>query len=625
MKNQLSVQRQPYRVSSNQSAGPISYGLGNMQRTDEVTDEEFANFGYGFASNSSPRSNQQNQQQSARRSQQQRGALPQRQAAEKGRKVDQFTRRSFMSDTAQQSIIVLGETGSGKSTFINIATNYFRNGNLQQLKVLIPNKFNRATERDSVHSERNMQHSDESQTNDCAPYRFQVDGSTFVILDTPGLGDTRGPGQDQINLQIIMEAVEKQSNISAVVFIINGQSPRYTLVIKSCMVNLKGILPDIVFENIIIVFTRVIAKELCQYDFSKLPIDVKDENMFFMANNAFTLDMTTCSPVVLEAEVRNWDLCMKEFERMVLRVQQLRPKEVGRIMHLIRTNRDDVKAALHKVKLNVRTLQDVQASLDHFERAVKTGEASMNQYANYRTKKTVQEVRLVDAPYHSTICGNCNEVCHDNCGLDEIYNKGSQDFKMCAACGGNDNCLVCKSKCHYSYHYHANKTVQHFEKVLDEVLGDIKDKYDTAVQSVAQATGQLGTLESDKKAVEAAIDSEIRTLQAKCEEIKHHCSGFNLAAELSITLEQLRTELRMINNSKAMATAKKFVETITRIIDGLNRGHGISEFEHEDMFSRPIATAAAPPRSVASRFAAATSAVFSSSFGAPHNDDDEES
>jgi len=41
---------------------------------------------------------------------------------------------------SSKSILILGETGGGKSTFINMITNYFKNGSLDNLKVAIPTK-----------------------------------------------------------------------------------------------------------------------------------------------------------------------------------------------------------------------------------------------------------------------------------------------------------------------------------------------------------------------------------------------------------------------------------------------------------------------------------------------------
>ena len=137
---------------------------------------------------------------------------------------------AFFGSKTILSCIVIGETGAGKSTFINTLTNFFRSGTLSNLKIAIPTMHHAQTEWGFQHSEVNVADRSQSSTDNCTTYTF-VDSSSgrkFNVIDSPGLADTRGPGQDQLNIDKILQAAEVAVTLSAIVLVVNGANPRYT-------------------------------------------------------------------------------------------------------------------------------------------------------------------------------------------------------------------------------------------------------------------------------------------------------------------------------------------------------------------------------------------------------------
>jgi hypothetical protein len=129
----------------------------------------------------------------------------------------------------KKKVIVIGGTGSGKSTFINTLTNYFRGGTLDDMKVVIPTATHASTESDAAsHTESKRTNVSQSQTQDCSSYRFKNPKSTleFEFIDTPGIGDTRGLKQDEDNLTKILTAAKDSKNLTAIVLVVNGRIPR---------------------------------------------------------------------------------------------------------------------------------------------------------------------------------------------------------------------------------------------------------------------------------------------------------------------------------------------------------------------------------------------------------------
>ena len=118
-----------------------------------------------------------------------------------------------------KSILILGETGSGKSTFVNIITNYFKEGSLDNLKIAIPTVFFQSTE-GYAHTENNTQNNAMSQTTHCTTYSFELDGMTYNFIDTPGLTDIGYARQNNLNVQNILETAEATADLAGVLLIV---------------------------------------------------------------------------------------------------------------------------------------------------------------------------------------------------------------------------------------------------------------------------------------------------------------------------------------------------------------------------------------------------------------------
>ncbi|CAG8671244.1 10121_t:CDS:2, partial [Racocetra fulgida] len=95
-------------------------------------------------------------------------------------------------------ILLLGGTGTGKSTIINMVTNYFLGGTLDQPKVVIPTKYYKVTE----------------------------------------------IKQDDKNIKEIIDTAISAGSLSAIVVIANGTEARVTPSIRNTLVRLANNLPD---------------------------------------------------------------------------------------------------------------------------------------------------------------------------------------------------------------------------------------------------------------------------------------------------------------------------------------------------------------------------------------------
>jgi ABC-type multidrug transport system fused ATPase/permease subunit len=139
---------------------------------------------------------------------------------------------SWRTSTKRTNILVIGETGAGKSTFINIATSFFRKGSVRcpEKTMSIPTLHHLSV--GGKHTENDLTRTSISSTSGVTNYTFRDDqsGAEVVIIDTPGLGDTRGLEQDDANIRLVLKAGENLDDLSAVIVVINGMYPRFTAV-----------------------------------------------------------------------------------------------------------------------------------------------------------------------------------------------------------------------------------------------------------------------------------------------------------------------------------------------------------------------------------------------------------
>ncbi len=124
-------------------------------------------------------------------------------------------------------------------------------------------------------------------------------------------------------------------------------------------------------------------------------------------------------------------------------------------------------------------------------------------------------------------------------------------------------CYICPSHCLYTEHYHARKTMKIKQQKLQDVLHDIKAKYDLATRNKADFQSRITTTQDAKKMLERALKQKLEEIKHKCAELRRICSGFNLAQELHALIDQLKAEATMLRNIEAKQQAEEFIRSLS--------------------------------------------------------------
>jgi len=105
---------------------------------------------------------------------------------------------------------------------------------------------------------------------------------------------------------------------------------------------------------------------------------------------------------------------------------------------------------------------------------------------------------------------------------------------------------------------------------MNEILQDIKAKYDEAMKRKGDTKTQMLTLASSKVVVEEAMQDMSKRILDSCASIQNLCKNFNLVEELNITLQQLEIEAGLLTSFAAKKQANEFIESIKHLIDKLS-------------------------------------------------------
>lgn len=169
----------------------------------------------------------------------------------------------------EMNILILGETGVGKSTFINAFVNYLTFETLDEaianadLQWIIPCSFSTQFldeqgqfHRQDVKIGKSLEEADgsheQSATQSTTVYRIQID-LIVRLIHTPGIGDTRGVEQD---IAGILSTLASFETLNGILILLKPNSARLTLVFKFCITELLTHLHRDASRNIVFGFTN---------------------------------------------------------------------------------------------------------------------------------------------------------------------------------------------------------------------------------------------------------------------------------------------------------------------------------------------------------------------------------
>jgi GTPase SAR1 family protein len=398
------------------------------------------------------------------------------------------------------NILVLGETGVGKSTWINGIANYMTFKTLDEAMeapqpvCLISSKFT-FDEREVILKSSNDNKDEnevlgdgKSATQEPKTYQFQTATCIVNIIDTPGIGDTRGIEQDKENTRKILNAIGQYKELHAICFLFKANESKLTVNFRFCISELLLQLHKDAVNNIVFFFTNArtsfykpgdthgpLTQFLSELKAQRnLDIPFNSENTCCLDNEAFKLVAAHANGVRFpEIHFKkfesSWKHSAAETHRFIQIAANKPPHMVSQTLSVNKARTVILNLAKPLATVN----EMIESNIKVFDTRKRELNNTSNDLKELEKKLKITHIGIEVRPlsYPKTVCAapKCtelqilpnteqhrtvyNQICHDHCYLTGVDVEKTPEPHLvgCAAMRGQ-YCMYCQ--CHWNTHCH---------------------------------------------------------------------------------------------------------------------------------------------------------------------------
>ncbi|XP_068196037.1 uncharacterized protein [Antennarius striatus] len=404
--------------------------------------------------------------------------------------IDGCRRHHFGKETRRQNrtIMLLGATGSGKSTLINGMVNY------------ITGVEWRDDFRFKLVNEDQSRSQAESQTSEVTVYKlnhregFKIP-FTLTIVDTPGFGDTRGVSRDrEITEQIrrLFTSLDGVCEIDAVCFVTQAALARLTATQRYVFDSVLSIFGKDVAENIEMLVTFADGKQPpvleainasgvpCPKNDIGLPVHFKFNNSALFACNKESGQQggeSDSDGDDVNFDEMFWNMGAKSMDRFFTALGKMTTKSLVMTKEVLKERKHletAVEGLQPQVKIGLAKLEEIKS----IQEKVKEHETVMTSSGNFEIEVDVIKpikIQLTKNGEYITNCQRCSVTCHYPCAIANDHEK-----RGCAAMGPAGTCMVCPGGCIWSVHFNQTYRWDYVQTKEKQTLKELKDKYENA-------------------------------------------------------------------------------------------------------------------------------------------------
>ncbi|RVX67190.1 hypothetical protein B0A52_08624 [Exophiala mesophila] len=482
------------------------------------------------------------------------------------------------------NILILGETGVGKSTFVNAFVNYLAHESLDEaiqatdIEHVIPCSFATQTI-DETDSQKKLVQTQikigsandeefdgskgQSATQKTLTYPIFVGSTMIRLIDTPGIGDTRGVEQDRRNMADVLSVLRNYKELHGILVLLKPNNSRLNVMFKFCIKELLTHLHRNAAQNMVFGFTNTRGSNYNPGDTFKpleaLLSEYEDVNLGLFHDTVYCFDSESFRYLAAHKQgvnlgsfddyVRSWEQSATESRRLLQHFRGLEPHQVKNTLSLNETRH----MILQLTKPMAEIAQKIQDTISLNEQDAELLRNSKLSKVDMLQKLTIQQSSVVFTPVQrpKTVCSNakCIEkvdtvgpngedtihtsLCHDPCCLTNVpvEKVGTPELIECFAFNHTPNCLKC------GHHWTEHKHILYEHKGTTRTIKD--PKVEMLLKDNAQVTTVIEAAIKSKEAMIAEFKYEHREIQKAAVQFSLWLKRHSITPYNDATLEYL--------------------------------------------------------------------------------------
>ncbi|KAF5025539.1 hypothetical protein F66182_2347 [Fusarium sp. NRRL 66182] len=406
-----------------------------------------------------------------------------------------------LDQSGYRNILILGETGVGKSSFINAFVNYLKFKTLNEAKAfgelvwVVPCSFaatgdpygglektvirvggQQDDERDGIGGD--------SATQKTSVYPVNHGKIMYRLIDTPGIGDTEGPAKDKKNMQDILDTLSSYEELHGILILLTTNQPRLTATFRFCFEELLSHIHRSAVANIAFGFTHSRDSRFTPGDscgpLTRLLSKHPDVQFTLSRSTAYCFDSESFRYLAAyhgghrlpgeESYRESWDRSREEALRLLRHFDEIKPHDVNQTLSMNGARRAISQLMVPMVEVSQMIRHNIAALDDKLKELEDTRLSGRELRKRLHLDMIQFSAKQLDMP--RTVCKhkNCCDFkengrgelmtiykthCHAECRLPDIKQDcvGAPGLIKCRAFKNNKrSCSHCKH--HWQDHMH---------------------------------------------------------------------------------------------------------------------------------------------------------------------------